>query len=51
MMAGLFLLYAIVLGLIAARKRSWAMGLIGLNILLCLAMLWQHATDTLQINW
>jgi len=51
MMAGLFLLYALVLGLISARKRKWAMMLIGLNILLCLAMFWHHATDTLQINW
>lgn len=51
MMAGLFLLYAFVLGLVGIRQRRLAILLIILNMVLCLAMFWWHVTDTLKIMW
>lgn len=50
MMAGLFLIFALAIIAILWQRRSIAMGLIFVGILLCLLMLWIHATDILQIN-
>lgn len=49
-MAGLFIILALAILAILWQKRSLAIGLIVAGILLCLLMLWVHATDVLQIN-
>ena len=48
-MAGLFLLFLIVIGLVFLKQRWPAMILFLITLALCVALYFYHATDTLKI--
>ncbi len=51
MMAALFLIFGLVLLLIALGQRKPAIILTFIDLGLCLLMLWHHLDSTLKINW
>jgi len=50
MMAALFLLYFVAITLIFFSKKKYAIALTFFTLVLCVLMLYYHATDTLQIR-
>lgn len=49
-MAEVYILYAIIIFLILARKRASAIALILIGIFLIVAIFWYHVTDTIDIR-
>ncbi len=50
MMAGLFIIYSIAIGLIIGGQRRLAMTFIIIGLILCMAMFKYHATDVIDIR-